>query len=689
MYINLIDKLSALDKKRIENYIYLYGTSEHFIGIDKWLASWSHSNQKLYHLLGDQLIVKEPIRIEKNETILAKDISIFLEGDTFWELFNIILECKDIYLDLRRKKYAIRKGSKWFSSLAYDREGLNEEEIQIIENEIAEENCFEKAIDYLYSHKDPYIHNKYDYLNVKIKGLNVKKTLQIQNGTKPLKVVKRILDFLKEDAPDIIKEPSIVEKINDLTWDQLYSIYYNVTVELSQIFNDKILTGDFCISIHPLDFMTMSDNSLSWTSCMNWTDRGSGGCYHIGTVEMMNSNNVVCCYVESNSNRYYFDTRKDKQDFLMLKEKTQDYNREEYCWNNKKYRVLGYVNKNIIMSGKPYPYYHEELSLKAIKMIKTLAEKNLNWKYQYGPELYLDMIHINSAYAMENNKLWIKHNHTTKKNIIWDTKGMYNDMLNDNNTRYWCFRNPVKHNIVYSVSGKAPCMCCGGSVLKEAEDYEYDYDYNERFSGVGRTVCEDCDQTYFHCDYCNDSHYISLHFNIKTNTNSSIQLCSDCAKMYVRKCPCCGELYLINDFNKVEYPCFIDEKESIYNYAYTVYPGYNPTTAFPQKDYNTKKLMINEKNDAPYIERVLMCKNCFIEKYLDKVKNKPVSFYISFNCFYKNDIVETITPIVDIPIEEASKFFLRNQPFLSMDEFNKDMCVKESCSITHISGLET
>ena len=39
MYIDLIEKLPEIDKKRIENYILTYGSSEGFIGIDKWLQN--------------------------------------------------------------------------------------------------------------------------------------------------------------------------------------------------------------------------------------------------------------------------------------------------------------------------------------------------------------------------------------------------------------------------------------------------------------------------------------------------------------------------------------------------------------------------------------------------------------------------------------------------------------------------
>jgi hypothetical protein len=62
----------------------------------------------------------------------------------------------------------------------------------------------------------------------------------------------------------------------------------------SQILNQKDLGGNLTISIHPLDYMTMSDNSYGWESCMSWESEGG---YRQGTVEMMNSRSVVIAYL--------------------------------------------------------------------------------------------------------------------------------------------------------------------------------------------------------------------------------------------------------------------------------------------------------------------------------------------------------------------------------------------------------
>ena len=76
--------------------------------------------------------------------------------------------------------------------------------------------------------------------------------------------------------------------------------------------------------------------------------------------------------------------------------------------------------------------------------LRNLAKENLNWTYEFGPELYLDMKNIDCKARIDNNREWISLGLAYKKNILFDTNGMYNDMLNDNRTSYWCIRNKVK-----------------------------------------------------------------------------------------------------------------------------------------------------------------------------------------------------------------------------------------------------
>ena len=78
--INLIDKISEHDKKVLNAYINSYGCQlKDFIGIDAWLQNWSHSNQKLYHLLGDSFIKEFPFKYKKDNGTIFSETRKFMK----------------------------------------------------------------------------------------------------------------------------------------------------------------------------------------------------------------------------------------------------------------------------------------------------------------------------------------------------------------------------------------------------------------------------------------------------------------------------------------------------------------------------------------------------------------------------------------------------------------------------------
>ena len=463
-YINLIDKLTKEDKATLEAYINKFGVSSNFIGVDNWLQNWSHVNQKLYHLLGDSFIKEEPFKYTKSR--------------------------EDIYDEMRNFIYK-SNFKAWYTKFYFDF-------IKTLQLPPDENKFFNHLMDV-----ENFIDNKISYA-IKWKKPNGKKILQIQKGTKPLKAIYRVIEYFKDDYD----------------WGEALPAFEQFKKDFGIIISDKEVIGTLCISIHPMDYITMSDNVSNWSSCMTWKD---DGCYHVGTIEMMNSNNVLCCYLTNNKTPFIFDKE------VINPETGEIFG----SWNNKKWRQLFYFNKDIIMGGKPYPYVSEELTKTILDIIKNLAKENLGYTYQFGPELYNDMVHVKNIYRMNNQKMWAKSHSTKKYSIIWDTKGMYNDMLNDPDTSYWCYRNKVNHTKVISVSGKANCLCCNNPILTENE---YDDEYNERYNNTNSVVCQECIDSYFICNSCSAPYITRKLYHRQDGTN----ICEDCLKMYYI-CPSCGK----------------------------------------------------------------------------------------------------------------------------------------------------
>lgn len=246
--------------------------------------------------------------------------------------------------------------------------------------------------------------------------------------------------------------------------------YEEFRIAHSQVLNQKCLKGKLCISIHPLDYMTMSTNNCGWNSCMDWTDEGA---YRRGTVEMMNSTMVVVAY-------------------LTAKE---PYNIDGLDWSNKKWRQLFVVNKDIITGVKAYPYYNENLEKAVCEWLRDLAKENLGWTYA---DQYIEYSHSQTSnFDFMNYPV----------RITFHTNAMYNDFGTVN---HYGFINPnINREYHCTYSGVANCMCCGEA------DVEFDSSEHElTCMECEHTMrCYDCDGVYdaedlieldgeYYCEYC-------------------------------------------------------------------------------------------------------------------------------------------------------------------------------------------
>lgn len=451
--LNLFDYLTKEDNEKIENYITKYGVSaDVYEGNKEYLKYWAESNKKLFHLLGGKLIYEVPYVSEKSDENVDYLVRQLLKKSEFKKISD--------FLDSKNDNDINVSGYYQFWS----------------------PECYKKNSIEIYS---------------EIKYKNKDKGLKFQKGTKILKALQKLLIYLNAD-------------------DEIMQAFEKFRIDHSMIFNDKVIRGTLCFSIHPLDFMTMSDNSNGWNSCMNWRNKG---CYRVGTVEMMNSNNVVCVYLKNDKHNFIFDETKENCE-----------------WNNKIWRQLFYCTKEIIVSGKSYPLYNEKITIDALRILRELAFNNWHHSYEFGIEKYKDMIHVGSLYRMENNRIWIRSKKDAKKqNILFDSKAMYNDMLNDNEyNSYWCVRNRVKKNTIISYSGKAPCLCCGEILNKEPYESNpgfYEGAYNDRYRNTDALICSKCEKKY-RCDDCGI-------VTSKLITFENRSYCEECWNNMIKYCPIC------------------------------------------------------------------------------------------------------------------------------------------------------
>lgn len=556
------------DKEIMANYFERCGFPKgSILSVDEYLSNWAKNKGKLYRMLGKKLKVEIPIEYEKSTRDMEDSLLKLFRNNDFTDRYRELIGNSDF-----RIKYKL--DYKDIDSLLFILKTY-----VFIQDEVPE--------------------------NIKIKPEGFKKTLQIQKGMKPMRAFSKIVSYFNEED---------------------FGNFEDFRIKHSIIFNDKKLKGNLVISIHPLDFITMSDNASDWSSCMSWTD---DGCYHLGTVEMMNANNVVCCYLDSTL-PYYFD------DCNKCSEKDEELKK----WNNKKWRQLFYINKDIIVSGKSYPYYQESLTKSLLDKIAELAKENFNWTYSFGPELYKDMSYIWSKERMDRNRDWVASGTSLKHNILFDTKNMYNDMLNDNGYKYWCVRNKVKKEKIISYSGPAKCICCNDDLLYEGPGY----DYNDRYERTNKVICKDCLREGF-CYRCES--FVGKDNLVTVSDNGvKVSMCKECCNKYYKVCPECGESFIIPEsFNErivIKLNGFYEEKNN--------------------KDYGTLLADMNEyeianihSKENTYLDNSSFfaipgycCRKCYNNYTINKKENDLIKVSIFKNHWYNDVKRPTTRDICDI-----------------------------------------
>lgn len=229
------------------------------------------------------------------------------------------------------------------------------------------------------------------------------KLIKINAGEKIMRALRKICIALRDAGYE-----DLTDDLEDLRLDH------------SRVFNQKTLTGELCLSIHPLDYATASDNDNGWSSCMSWQEEG---CYRLGTVEMMNSPMVICAYLKSDVQQMEFG---------------------DYVWQSKKWRAWIVVNDEAILCNRNYPYSNDDISKACISWVAELAKKNLGWEF-------------NNEITTPN---WLHESNGIE--FKYGTNFMYNDFNED----MWIVVRPNLPEGLhyYNYSGVANCMNCGEEI---------------------------------------------------------------------------------------------------------------------------------------------------------------------------------------------------------------------------------
>lgn len=138
----------------------------------------------------------------------------------------------------------------------------------------------------------------------------------------------------------------------------------------SQIIQEDKITGKLCFSVHPLDFLTSSENTHGWRSC-----HSLDGQYRAGNLSYIADSVTFMVYIKSENDVY-------------LPAIDQE-------WNNKKWRMLIYaaMDDSIMFAGRQYPFDAAGVLEKVRQVYNNLIKESnpevcyVNWENEYVTEI--------------------------------------------------------------------------------------------------------------------------------------------------------------------------------------------------------------------------------------------------------------------------------------------------------------
>lgn len=327
----------------------------------------------------------------------------------------------------------------------------------------------------------------------------------------------------------------------------LLNDYENFRIKHSTFAQRKHAAGTLTFSIHPIDFLTMSDNNYNWTTCMSVVSKE--GEYRIGTIEMMNSPCVIEAYLEG----------------------SVPYSVNGYSLPNKKWRCLFVVTPYFITPIRSYPYQNYALEWEALKDLVDMVEN------YYGVFIPVDFKR-DYCYLTQNKKLA----------FICNTNLMYNDTIDHTPETY-----AVKADIFYDnslnwikdvkesyiqfstksngisflecqYSGMTECMNCGEKIIFITE-----HDY---------MTCDECRQEW---ECCSCGRYIN-HLEEVFWDDDNLSYCENCAKTEIVTTISDAKHAIINCYQVVPIPriSLLDDVVNILPYK-TVVPVFKPQSTLP------------------------------------------------------------------------------------------------------------
>lgn len=225
-----------------------------------------------------------------------------------------------------------------------------------------------------------------------------------------------------------IKNDKIVKEIQDL-----YSSYTQ----------KRKIKGSLYISVHPLDYLSSSENTYHWRSC-----HALNGDYRSGNLSYMLDTASIVCYVKG-------------RDGAKLPRFPDD-----VLWNDKKWRMMIHIQNGFFAFGRQYPFESDDLRNLIYKRIKEICP-NINFSSLRQIETkkiqketsYGELVTIGVKKCVK-----IEDAYYSRCDVIDSREGTcFNDLLYSSFYDFWYFYDKtINQPLPYLKIGSLPhCAKCG------------------------------------------------------------------------------------------------------------------------------------------------------------------------------------------------------------------------------------
>lgn len=266
--------------------------------------------------------------------------------------------------------------------------------------------------------------------------------------------------YIKALDITILKDSKVLKGFKYFINDEIALRYFQDYCSRFQ--QQKGMNGKICLSVHPLDFLSLSNNNCGWSTC-----HSLDGEFRAGNISYMLDECTFICYLKTHEGLVPIDGFPSS-----------------VPWNNKKWRMLAFLSDDfgMILTGRQYP---TEIGFKGLHQVRQefincgLVDSNdyLDWTdwldKNYGeqeenscylttnfyPKGYINMEPLSAFVKKGTDQCFVDMLDGLYINPLWMARRQKNILFLDN------------ENSKFVIGKKFKCMKCGKEIAPYGESF--------------------------------------------------------------------------------------------------------------------------------------------------------------------------------------------------------------------------